>query len=81
MTSPVYRKLLNPIGYGWCEASKMLCVFDHDFAVTCNDHPAHCCNLREPRFIRRKDKEEFDAQKTLEANKKTPGDLDPASHQ
>jgi hypothetical protein len=81
MTSPIYRRLINPIGYGWCEASKQLCVFDHDYAVTCNDHPATCARMTQPRFIRQKDREGFDAKKAVEADKEASNNLDPASHQ
>ena len=71
----------HPIGYGWCELTKALCVFDHTHAVRCNFHPAMCAKLTRPQFIRQGDKETYRVKKAVENNQAPDSDPDPNAHQ
>jgi hypothetical protein len=81
MNDFIYRKIDNPIGYGWCIKTARICVFDHSRTVTCPYHPSTCGKLTKPHFIKHEGEEWFNAQKTVEDHQVASKDPDPNAHQ
>jgi len=75
------HKIIDPIGYGWCEATRQLCVFDRTNSVRCGLHPSTCGHITRPQFIRRGDKETYRVKKAVENNQAPDSDPDPNAHQ
>jgi hypothetical protein len=77
---PYWNDIKNPIGYGWCDSSKQICVFDHKKACRCANHPTRCGDLRKPRFLHPAEERKFNVQKNMATAKETDSDPDPDAH-
>lgn len=59
MTETTYHKITDAIGYGLCDITQSICVFNHTQAVACSEHPCQCGNLSKPVFFHKKDEDIF----------------------